>query len=47
MKNFGYSRAETVEGAVRLFSQHANSKFLGGGTNLTDLMRVARQELDG
>jgi len=28
-----------VEGAVHLFAQHANSKYLGGGTNLVDLMR--------
>lgn len=39
MKNFAYSRAETVEGAVTLLSQSTNSKFLGGGTNLVDLMR--------
>jgi xanthine dehydrogenase YagS FAD-binding subunit len=46
MKNFGYSRADTVEGAVRLFSQRANSKFLGGGTNLTDLMRENIEQPD-
>lgn len=39
MKNFAYSRAETVAGAVSLLSRHPNSKFLGGGTNLVDLMR--------
>src|ERR1700693_4991676 len=39
MKNFSYSRADTVEGAIALLSQQANSKFLGGGTNLVDLMR--------
>jgi xanthine dehydrogenase YagS FAD-binding subunit len=39
MKNFAYSRAETVEGAIGLLSLNANSKFLGGGTNLVDLMR--------
>jgi xanthine dehydrogenase YagS FAD-binding subunit len=39
MKNFAYSRAETVEGAVSLLSMQTNSKFLGGGTNLVDLMR--------
>ena len=39
MKNFEYSRADSVEGAVHLFAQHANSKYLGGGTNLVDLMR--------
>ena len=28
MKNFAYSRADTVAGAVSLLSQQANSKFL-------------------
>jgi xanthine dehydrogenase YagS FAD-binding subunit len=46
MKNFAYSRAETVEGAVGLLSQHANSKFLGGGTNLVDLMRENIEQPD-
>lgn len=39
MKNFDYSRAETVEGAVSLIARKAQAKFLGGGTNLVDLMR--------
>jgi xanthine dehydrogenase YagS FAD-binding subunit len=46
MKNFAYSRAETVEGAVGLISRHANSKFLGGGTNLVDLMRENIEQPD-
>jgi xanthine dehydrogenase YagS FAD-binding subunit len=46
MKNFAYSRAETVEGAVNLLSQQANSKFLGGGTNLVDLMRENIEQPD-
>ena len=46
MKNFAYSRADTVEGAVNLFSQHAHSKFLGGGTNLVDLMRENIEQPD-
>jgi xanthine dehydrogenase YagS FAD-binding subunit len=46
MKNFAYSRAESVEGAVNLFSQHPNSKFLGGGTNLADLMRENIEQPD-
>ena len=46
MKNFAYSRAETVEGAVGLLSGHANSKFLGGGTNLVDLMRENIEQPD-
>ena len=46
MKNFTYTRARTVEGAVSFFSQHANSKFLGGGTNLADLMRENIEQPD-
>ncbi len=46
MKNFAYSRAETVEAAVGLLSGHANSKFLGGGTNLVDLMRENIEQPD-
>src|SRR5580704_10634061 len=46
MKNFSYSRADTVEGAVSLLSQQANAKFLGGGTNLVDLMRENIEQPD-
>ena len=46
MKNFSYSRADTVAGAVSLLSQQANSKFLGGGTNLVDLMRENIEQPD-
>jgi xanthine dehydrogenase YagS FAD-binding subunit len=46
MKNFAYSRAATAEGAVRLLSRQANSKFLGGGTNLVDLMREHVEQPD-
>src|SRR6202050_2101395 len=46
MKNFSYSRADTVEGAVSLLSRKANSKFLGGGTNLVDLMRENIEQPD-
>jgi xanthine dehydrogenase YagS FAD-binding subunit len=46
MKNFAYSRAESVEGAVSLLSGHPNSKFLGGGTNLVDLMRENIEQPD-
>lgn len=38
MNTFTYARAATVDDALRLAGQ-ANSKFLGGGTNLVDLMR--------
>jgi xanthine dehydrogenase YagS FAD-binding subunit len=46
MKKFSYSRADTMEGAVSLLSQQANSKFLGGGTNLVDLMRENIEQPD-
>src|ERR1700679_1939609 len=46
MRNFTYSRAETVEGAISLLSCQANSKFLGGGTNLVDLMRENIEQPD-
>src|SRR5271155_4677098 len=46
MKNFSYSRAGTVEGAIGLISRQANSKFLGGGTNLIDLMREDIEQPD-
>jgi len=46
MKNFAYSRAETVDGAVGLIARNANAKFLGGGTNLVDLMRENIEQPD-
>jgi xanthine dehydrogenase YagS FAD-binding subunit len=39
MKNFTYSRAGTAQEALSLVSTLKNAKFLGGGTNLVDLMR--------
>ncbi len=39
MNNFAYARAETEQSAVSLISADGSSKFLGGGTNLIDLMR--------
>lgn len=39
MKNFSYSKAESAESAIQLITQNVNAKFLGGGTNLVDLMR--------
>lgn len=38
MNLFTYSRAEQTEDAIRLAAPHG-SRFLGGGTNLVDLMR--------
>ena len=37
MKNFSYARAQSVDEALQLAGQ--NTKYLGGGTNLVDLMR--------
>ena len=39
MNNFSFARAEDQGSALALLSQSPNSKFLGGGTNLVDLMR--------
>ena len=39
MKNFSYQRAQSVDEALQLVGQSENVKFLGGGTNLVDLMR--------
>ena len=38
MNNFSYARAENAPGALELIGA-PNAKFLGGGTNLVDLMR--------
>lgn len=46
MKNFAYARAESTQGAISLLSRNANSKFLGGGTNLIDLMREDIEQPD-
>lgn len=39
MNNFAYSRAEDVPGAIGLLSKDPQTRLLGGGTNLIDLMR--------
>jgi xanthine dehydrogenase YagS FAD-binding subunit len=46
MKNFAYARVENAQAAVNLISQNANAKFLGGGTNLVDLMRENIEQPD-
>lgn len=46
MKNFAYSRADNAQAAVNLLSQNPNAKFLGGGTNLVDLMRENIEQPD-
>ncbi|WP_037570166.1 FAD binding domain-containing protein [Phaeacidiphilus oryzae] len=39
MKEFGYRRATDVSGAVALLDGDPGARFLGGGTNLVDLMK--------
>ena len=39
MRNFSYTRASTSQDALCLITTVPNAKFLGGGTNLVDLMR--------
>ena len=39
MNNFQYVRAEGLEGAAEFVAGHARAKFIGGGTNLVDLMK--------
>ncbi len=46
MKNFSYARADDQQSALALLSQSANTKFLGGGTNLIDLMRENIEQPD-
>ena len=46
MKNFAYARAEYVQSGSQSISQNANAKFLGGGTNLVDLMRENIEQPD-
>jgi xanthine dehydrogenase YagS FAD-binding subunit len=40
MKEFGYQRAEDVQGALALLGGEPEARFLGGGTNLVDLMKT-------
>jgi xanthine dehydrogenase YagS FAD-binding subunit len=46
MRNFSYSRAGTSEEALTLIGTIPNAKFLGGGTNLVDLMRENIEQPD-
>lgn len=39
MNNFQYVRAEDLDGAARFVVGHGGAKFIGGGTNLVDLMK--------
>jgi xanthine dehydrogenase YagS FAD-binding subunit len=40
MRPFTYTRANTVESAVNAFSANPETRFIGGGTNLLDLMKM-------
>ncbi|MFD7408937.1 FAD binding domain-containing protein [Streptomyces sp. NPDC059866] len=40
MRDFGYQRAHDVAGAVALLGADPDARFLGGGTNLVDLMKT-------
>jgi xanthine dehydrogenase YagS FAD-binding subunit len=46
VKNFTYSRAENAQTAINLISQNGHAKFLGGGTNLVDLIRENIEQPD-
>lgn len=46
MKPFAYSRAEDAQSAIHLISKNHRAKFLGGGTNLVDLMRENIEQPD-
>ena len=46
MKNFSYARAESAPAAINLIAQNAHAKYLGGGTNLVDLMRENIEQPD-
>ncbi len=46
MKNFSYARADNQATALDWISANSNAKFLGGGTNLVDLMRENIEQPD-
>src|SRR5688572_29979291 len=46
MKPFAYARTTTVAEAIELVGERPNAKFLGGGTNLVDLMREQIEQPD-
>ncbi len=46
MKNFSYVEAQDTPTALNLIAQSAEAKFLGGGTNLLDLMRENVEQPD-
>src|ERR1700684_72254 len=46
VRNFSYARASTSQDALGLITKLPNAKFLGGGTNLIDLMRENIEQPD-
>ncbi|MFI5683538.1 FAD binding domain-containing protein [Streptomyces sp. NPDC051636] len=40
MKSFAYVRARSVEEAAEAYAAHPGAQYLGGGTNLVDLMKL-------
>jgi xanthine dehydrogenase YagS FAD-binding subunit len=46
VRPFAYARAEDAAGAVALLSGSPDGRFLGGGTNLVDLMRLGVETPD-
>jgi xanthine dehydrogenase YagS FAD-binding subunit len=46
VKPFTFTKAPTADAAIALISQHVNGRFLGGGTNLVDLMRENIEQPD-
>jgi xanthine dehydrogenase YagS FAD-binding subunit len=46
MKNFSYVSADSVGGALAAIARTPGAKFLGGGTNLVDLMREGIEQPD-
>lgn len=44
MKPFAYVRAASVEEAITAMGAHHDAKFLGGGTNLVDLMKMGVEQ---
>ncbi|OEV05767.1 FAD binding domain-containing protein [Streptomyces oceani] len=46
MREFDYQRANDVPGAVALLNADPNARFLGGGTNLVDLMKTGVERPD-
>ena len=44
MKPFTYTRATNVNEAVKAFAQSSETRFIGGGTNLLDLMKMGVEQ---